>query len=205
MQRKIFIVGISAVLGFFIIMESRSLENVNEILLRDSQSNICEEIKILKEKNESLKKETLELESNIELLSDQNSALNVVEEEIKKYSKLNGKFPVFGPGITLTLDDKLNVPWIIDIINHFFNSGGEAVSVNGIRIVNETMGFDALPNGQIFLNGSILSPPYVFNVIGESSKLQSVLELPGGIFDRLQASFPKVKINVVQKDIIQMD
>lgn len=205
MNRKLFIVGISAILGLFIIMEGRSLENVNEILLRDSQSNIFEEIKILKEKNESLKKETIDLDANLELLSDQNSALNVVEEEIKKYSKLNGKFPIFGPGITVTVEEKLNVPWVIDIINHFFNSGGEAVSINGIRIVNDTMGFDALPNGQIFLNGSILSSPYIFDVIGEPSKLATLLELPGGILDRLESSFPKIKVVVSQKEIIQMD
>lgn len=203
--RKLFIMGVSALLGFFIIAESQSLQSVNEILLRDSQSNIFEEIKILKEKSGSLKKEADELEENLALLSDQNSALKVVEEEIFKYKKLNGKFQIFGPGVTVNIEEKLTVPWVIDIINDFFNSGGEAVSVNGIRIVNNTMGFDALPNGQILLNGSILSPPFVFNVLGEASKIQTLLELPGGIFDRLESNFPKIRIDVSKKEIIQMN
>ena len=50
-----------------------------------------------------------------------------------------------------------------------FNSTAQAVSINGIRITNQTAGFDVLPKGQIFLNGSILTYPYIFEAIGEGS------------------------------------
>ena len=90
-------------------------------------------------------------------------------------------------------------------MNEFFNLGAQAVSVNGIRIINKTAGFDTLPQGQILLNGSILSPPYTFNALGESSTLKSLLESPGAFIPRLKISFPGIKVYVSTKDIIQME
>ena len=105
----------------------------------------------------------------------------------------------------MTLDGKFSTPWMIDIVNELFNSGAQAVSVNGIRIVNKTSGFDTLPKGQILLNGSILSSPYTVNAIGESSTLATLIQSPGGIFDRLKKAFPTLKSTITTKDIIQMD
>lgn len=99
----------------------------------------------------------------------------------------------------------MTTPWVIDLINQLLAVGSEAVDINGIRITNETSGFDTLPQGQILINGSILTTPYVVNAIGESSTLIAQLEIPGGFFDRLLGTFPKLKVEVTEKDIIQMN
>lgn len=193
------------ILGLFIVLQGRAYKNVNDLLLRDAKSNIFQEIKVLKEKNNNLRKEIDELERTFEQLADQNSSLEAIEEEIKKYQKLSGKFGIFGPGIEVAINGNITTPWAIDLINEFFNSGAEAVSVNGIRLVNKTIGFDTLPQGQILLNGSILSPPYTFNVLGEPSTLLKALNLPEGIFARLTKAFPSLKIGAITKEIIQMN
>lgn len=203
--KKVFIAISAAALGFLIVSQIRSFSGVDEFLARDSQSNVFMEIRILKEKNDDLKGEISGLESGLKSLNDQNLALEVIDKEIEKYTKLSGKSPIFGPGISVSIDSKITTPWMIDLINEFFNSGAQAVSVNGMRITNQTSGFDTLPQGQIFLNSSILSFPYVFNVIGEPSTIETVLTLPGGIFDRIMATFPGVVIETIQKEIIQMD
>ncbi len=203
--KKIYIAVISGLLSLFVVVQFRSFENVSDLLLRDSQSNIFQEIKILKEKNEDLKAEIAELETSITQLNDQNSALDAVEEEIKKYSKLSGGSSIFGSGINVVVDAKVTTPWMVDIVNELFNSGAQAVSVNGIRIVNNTAGFDTLPQGQMLLNGSILSPPYQVDAIGESSNLSAILQLPGGIMERLKASVSGLKMEINAKEIIQMD
>lgn len=201
---KVLIVFSALVLGFFIVVQLRSFENVNEIIFRDQESNVFQEIQILKDKNDNLLDEIAELENTISQLTNQNSALEAIDDEIAKYKKLTGDFPVFGPGITVTLDGGISTAWVIDLINEFFNSGAQAVAVNGIRITNKTLGFDTLPQGQILLNGSILSSPYTFDVIGESEVLMKVLDLPGGIFERLQSNFPGLEISMVRKEVIQM-
>ncbi len=204
-KKRIYIVIVVAILGIFIVAQGRWFTGENSVFSRDTQSNVFQEITILKNKNEDLKNEIENLDSILQQLKNQNSALEAIEEEIEKYKKLNGEFPIFGSGVSLTIDAQLTTPWVIDLINEFFNSGVQAVSINGIRITNNTAGFDTLPHGQILLNGSILPSPYIFDVIGEPSLIVDVLELPGGILDRLERAFPGMIIDTEIREIIQMD
>ena len=204
-EKKIYIMIVAAILGIFILAQGRWFVGEDSVFSRDGQSNVFQEITILKNKNEDLKNEIENLDSILQQLKDQNSALGTIEEEIEKYKKLNGEFPIFGSGVRLTIDAQLTTPWVIDLINEFFNSGVQAVSINEIRITNNTAGFDTLPQGQILLNGSILPSPYIFDVIGEPSLIVDVLELPGGILDRLERAFPGIEIDTTIKEIIQME
>ena len=204
MEKKIYILVTAIVLGLFIVIQSRSYKVADNLLARDMASNIFQEIKILKVTNNNLDTEIDNLQENLNQLTDQNSALSSIEKEIEKYEKLAGDSPIVGPGVTVTVNGELTKPWLIDMTNEFFNSGAQAVSINGIRLTNATMGFDTLPQGQVLLNGSILSSPYVFNVIGEPVTLIGIFELPGGIFDRVQGSFPKAAIQTERKEIIQI-
>lgn len=203
--RKLFILLTAILLGFFITAQGRSFENVNDIILRDGQNNVYQEISILKEKNENLREEVDELENNLKQLADQNSALDAIQEEIIKYQKISGDFPIYGQGMIIKFEGNMTTAWIIDLINELFATGAQAIEVNGIRISNITTGFDTLPRGQILLNGTILSPPYVFGVIGDSTTLVNVLEAPGGFFDRTEATFKNIVITSDRKDIIQMN
>lgn len=203
-KRKIYILIIALFLGFFIIVQTRSFEDAHELLVRDIDSNIFQEIHILKTKNEDLRKEIEELESTLARFTDQNLALEAIQDEIEKYEKLTGDISVFGPGVIVTINEEITTPWLIDLINDFFNSGAQAVAINGIRIVNKTVGFDTLPLGQILLNGSIISPPYSFIVLGEPNSLTSIFNLPGGIFDRIKAAFPSMEIDIISKEILQI-
>lgn len=119
--------------------------------------------------------------------------------------QLNGKSPIYGPGIEIKISADISSQWLVDFINELFNSTAQAVSINGIRITNQTAGFDVLPKGQIFLNGSILSSPYIFEAIGEGPSILEYLELPGAMFDRIEASFPEVIITTELKELIEMN
>lgn len=203
--KKILLAFVSLCMGFLLAIQAKSFENVNAILARDGNSNVFQEIQILKHKNVDLDKEITQLESTIDQLENQDSALQAIDEQIKKYRKLTGQNKIFGPGVTVKLDGNITTPWVIDLVNELFSSGAEAVDLNGIRLVNETAGFDTLPQGQILLNGSILSSPYVFNVIGDASVLAVAPGLPGAIFDRLEATFPDIRIEITKKDFIEMN
>ena len=168
-------------------------------------SNVFQEIKTLKDGNEDLRHEVANLENLTSQLADQNLALKAIEEEIKKHEKLHGKSPIYGPGLRIEINADISSQWLVDFINELFNSTAQAVSINGIRITNQTAGFDVLPKGQIFLNGSILTAPYVFEAIGEGSSILEILELPGGIFDRIEASFQEVEIKTELKELVEMN
>ena len=204
-KRKIAVLLTGLLLGSFVGIQSRSFEEIDKLRLRDMQSNIFQEIKILKEKNEDLKKAIIELENTISQLKDQNLALGAIQDQIDKYKKLSGGRAVFGPGINLKINNKISTPWLIDLINELFNSGAQAVSVNGIRLTTFNLGFDTLPQGQIVINGSILSPPFEFKAIGESSVLEANLKVTGGILERLKAAFPDLQAEIIKKDVIQIE
>lgn len=203
-KRKIYILGIAIILGAFIVIESRSFDVVNDIILRDSKSDVFKEIKVLKEENQDLRDEISELDSTLSSLSNQDSAVKTIQDEIEKYNKISGEYIVYGPGISVSINGKITSPWMVDLINELFHAGAQAVSVNGIRITNESSGFDTLPKGQIYLNGTILSPPYVFNAIGEAITLKNALSAIGGIFDRIKATFGGISISLEQKDVVEI-
>jgi len=203
-KRKFYILAIAIILGSFIIIESRSFDVVNDIILRDSKSDVFKEIKVLKEENQNLRDETKDLETSLAGLSDQDLAVKTIQDEIEKYNKLSGDYTVYGPGLSVSINGKITSPWMVDLINELFHAGAQAVSINGIRITNESSGFDTLPKGQIYLDGTILSPPYVFNAIGEAITLQNALSASGGIFDRIRATFGGISIAIEQKDVLEI-
>ena len=203
--QKIYIFISAIIFGFLLIIQIRSYESVNELFSRDMSSNVFQEIKTLKDGNEDLRREVANLEDLTIQLADQNLALKAIEEEIKKHEKLHGKSPIYGPGLRIEINADISSQWLVDFINELFNSTAQAVSINSIRITNQTAGFDVLPKGQIFLNGSILTAPYVFEAIGEGSSILEILELPGGIFDRIEASFQEVEIKTELKELVEMN
>lgn len=205
LERKIYLMVTAAVLCFFIIIQMNSLDNVNASLQRDSKSNIFQEIKILKNKNEDLKTEIDEINDKIDQLNDQGKALSVIQDEINEYTKLDGKVSIFGAGISIQINGPITTPWMIDFVNEIYNAGAQAVSVNGIRITERTAGFDTLPKGQLLLNGSILSGPYSLEAIGDPSVLAGIAQSSGGIFERIKKAFPSTKITLDTKDVIQMN
>lgn len=196
--------GTALIFGFLLVVQGRSFDQVNDVYVRDMESNIFQEINILKDKNRDLRVEIDALNADLEQLSGQGQALDVIQSEIEKYEKLSGRYSVFGPGITVTIAGDITTPWAIDLINNFFNSGAEAIAVNGIRITNTSVGFDTLPKGQILLNGSILAPPFVFDVVGEPATLFDTFTLKGGILDKLKKTFPDLAIGITKKEVIQM-
>lgn len=198
-------IALGLLIGVMVVLQIRSFQSIGGVFVRDTRSNAFQEIKILKDKNQALGDEVKELEGLLIQLSDQNQALGALDEQIAKYEKLRGNESVFGPGLSIYFDADINTPWVIDLVNAFFHSGAEALAINGIRIVNPSAGFDTLPQGQILLNGSILSPPYTFELIGETSEMRDFLEVEGGILERLKATFPENEVSLVEKDIIQMN
>jgi len=204
-ERKIYILIVAIILGVFITTQIRSFLSINDLLVRDTQSNPFQEIQILRHNNEDLTSEIKDLETSLDKLQDQNQALGAIEKEINKYKKMSGDYGVYGPGMSITIEGNISTEWLVDIVNEALNVGAEAITINGIRTTNKTGGLDTLPQGQILLNGSILNSPYLVEVIGDGELIESALDLPGGIFDRIQNAFPETKLVVVGKDFIQMD
>ena len=193
------------ILGLLIILQGRAYFHMEESLARDSLRNIFQEIKILKDKNSDLKNTVSDLTTTLEQLSDQDTALKSIAEDMKKYKKLTGDYQIFGSGIELTIDQPIQAPYMVDFINELFNAGAYAVSVNGIRLTNSTKGIDSSPIGQLFINSTLLSPPYILNAIGEPKNMIDIINVQGGIVDRTKKKYPGISVYISSKEVIKMD
>ncbi len=202
--RALFIILTGVLLGFLVVLQTRSFGNVKDIIRRDSRTNIFHEIQILKNTNQNLRETVLELETRLAQVSNQEEALRAIKDEIIRDRIIGGGVDVSGPGIEMWVKRNIPLFWLTDIVNELFSSGAEAVSINNIRLTNTTVGFDILPNGQIALNGVILATPFHFQAIGERKVLLKALNQPQGIVQRIKESLPNVEVSVEQKDSITM-
>lgn len=191
-------------LGFLVILQSRSFRGVQDIIGRDTRANVFREIQILKTTNENLTAEIKDLEDQLSKASDRQQALNAVQDEIKKDRILAGHVDVEGPGIQVTVSKPVAVIWLTDIVNEMWSAGAEAVSVNNIRLTNSTVGFDLLPNGQVALNGVPLTAPYDIEAIGDGKTLNEALNQTQGVLERLRQSVQGVDLTNTLKEKIGM-
>lgn len=203
--RDLTLIITGVLLGFLVVLQTRSFGTVQDNIARDNMANIFQEIQILKTTNENLSTEVSDLEDQLAQASNQEQALKGIQNEIQNDKMVAGAIAVNGPGVELTLKSDLQALWFTDIVNEMWSAGAEAVSVNGVRLTNTTVGFDTLPDGQIALNGTILTSPYRFDAIGDKNTLNEALSQAGGIIQRINESIPNADITLDQKNVIQMD
>ncbi len=198
----LFITGL--VLGFLVITQAKYFNSYVTSISRDSTENVFRRIQILKTSNDELKDEITTLENQLAELNDQAQSFATIDKEIKKNEILAGDADVFGPGIELVIENDLNSVWFTDLTNELIASGAETISINGIRLTDSTVGFDALPNGQIMVNGVILRAPYTFQIIGDKDALEQILANQVGIINKMGATFQDFKYTLTKKDRIDM-
>lgn len=203
-SRIVLLLIIGLVLGFLVITQAKHFTNYVESIGRDSSENIFRRIQILKTSNDELKDEIKTLETQLEDLNDQAQSFATIDKDIKKNEIIAGDTDIWGPGIELIIENDLNAVWFTDLTNELIASGAETISINSIRLTESTVGFDALPNGQIMINGVILQAPYTFNAIGDKEALVQILKSPLGILNRMDATFEDFKYTLSEKDRIDM-
>lgn len=185
-------------IGALFAFQSKSVSQANVSYSRESRISIFKEIQIVKESNKNLSEQAMELEKELDANDNREQALKNLRLQIEKYDVLTGKKSATGEGVTLQINGELEAIWFTDIVNELFSAGAEAVSINGIRLAPVNLGFDTIPNGQILFGGEILSPPFVFEGIGDSKTIAGALEQSGGIISRIKAYKPDYSIVLIK-------
>ena len=188
--------------GILIIVQAKSFTNVGDVINRNTRSDVFRELQVLKNTNKKLNLEIDELKQQIAEASNKKDSLDVIQKQIDKYLLLTGQADIQGSGIKIVIDGNLKLFWFIDMVNELYSAGAESVSVNSIMLTNASIGFDAIPNGEIILNGTILNKPYVFEAIGDSTVLYDALVQHQGIIERMKEAIKDINIKVSKEDLI---
>jgi uncharacterized protein YlxW (UPF0749 family) len=110
------------------------------------------------------------------------AALEQAQERSATLSILAGLVPVTGPGIRITIketDAPIDVDSMLDTVQELRAAFAEAMQINGqVRIIAQSSFEDGV--GGIYVDGTLLSAPYVIDVIGEPHTLAGALTFPRG-------------------------
>ena len=139
------------------------------------------------------------------------AALEAAQAREQVLGILAGTLPATGPGITLTITDPKNevgADVLLDTLQELRDAGAEAVEISSagghaVRVIASTALVDpgnnsansgsgtggATPSAgagtRVVVDGTPLSPPYRFTVIGDPRTLAAALDIPGGVLDVL--------------------
>lgn len=178
-----------------------------------SNDGLRDEILQLRDKYNEMYKQLENAELELEQVRVQAVSNNTAdadkEEQIKEMNKLLGYTEVKGKGIIIKLDDNrdvnpeevLNISNylvhhgdLINIINELFNSGADAISINGQRIVSTT---GIMCDGNIIrVNGEMVGVPITIEAIGFPELLKGQLTRPDGYLDIMEQQGVKVKVEL---------
>lgn len=144
----------------------------------------------LQREQASLKAEVVALRAELDDVLRQQAALGgqaaAIQPEIERLKRAVGLTPRSGAGVVVTLDDArlpasaptraieagiIHSQDITDVFNAAWKAGAEAISVNGERITSAS----ACVGAVIQINGTLISPPFVVNVLGPRDELYAAL------------------------------
>ncbi|HVE98445.1 MAG TPA: DUF881 domain-containing protein, partial [Mycobacteriales bacterium] len=132
-------------------------------------------------------------------------ALDEARRRAEMLGILAGTLPAAGPGLRLTIEDPagtVTAEVLLDAIQELRDAGAEAMMLNGVRIVASS---HLVREGRgVALDGTTLTAPYRFTVVGESQTLAEAMGIPGGVVD-VVASLADARVVVDPRPRVVVD
>ena len=207
--RSQLVVGVLlAVLGFAFVVQVRDYDRQeNYTGLREAQ--LIEVLDGLTGTAELARREVERLEATHEDLQSESSAreeaLAEGERRARNLSILAGLVPVQGPGIRVTVtetDGQVSVGSLLDMVQELRTNDAEAMEFNdSYRLAAQSSFEDAV--GGIELDGNLLEPPYVLEVIGDPHVLEGALTFQDGPRSALEDDGATVAIERLDTVVIE--
>lgn len=186
------IVGVLlAVLGFSAVVQVSNTSQDNAYAgLREQ--DLIEVFNSLTGTAERARREVDRLEGTRERLQSESTgraaALAETQDRVKSLNIIAGLVPVEGPGIRIRIVEEqgqVSLTSLLDLVQELRTADAEAMEFNDSYRLAAQSAFDVTTGG-IELDGELLEPPYVVDVIGEPYALQSALTFASGPVEQLE-------------------
>jgi len=202
-RRQLVVAGLLAVLGFGMVTQMRSYE-VNDTYAGYRQQDLIDVLNGLAGTTQRAETELARLEETRSRLQSDTSAEQAATEqaraEIDSLEVLAGVVPVTGPGIRITITEEtvpVDIDSLLDTVQEMRTAFAEAMQINGqVRIVASTSFEDGV--GGIYVDGTLLEPPYVIDVIGDPATLNGGMVFPEGPIEQLENDGAEVVVEELQ-------
>lgn len=175
-----------ALLGFFLVTQIRETQRSSlEALPQEDLVRILEEsgreADALEQDARSLDRTIQELQAGI---SGDQAVQEASRERLRSLGILAGTEPAVGRGLRIVVQDQsgdLNAATMLSILQELRNAGAEVVQIGPVRVTASTYFTDS-PDG-VTVNGTVLGPRIVLEVIGDPAIIEPALSIPGGAAD----------------------
>ncbi|WP_026461058.1 DUF881 domain-containing protein [Schaalia suimastitidis] len=135
--------------------------------------------------------------------SEQEAAAEAARAATEVAQILSGAVPVHGEGVLLIATDptrSLTATQFVMTLGELRNAGAEAIELNGLRV---TMRSSFVSNDSgIYLDGTLISSPYRWNIIGPAQTIATALEIQAGSAAQMRAK--NATVDVIIKDDIHI-
>lgn len=184
--------------GILLTMQFKTQKELLNALDKQPQENLVEIVKNLNDKRAALLTEVDDLSKKrstiVEKVNTGVSIKTSVENDLKELDKANGTSALTGPGIAISIttsDNSIMYLDLVDVINELWATGAEAISVNDIRITNNTSIVDIQDGAKtaVAVDGSKLLSPITIKALGDAKALESGVSLTGGVFYNLSTLY----------------
>jgi uncharacterized protein YlxW (UPF0749 family) len=117
---------------------------------------------------------------------------------------LNGTVAAQGPGLRMTIrdpGDAVRVADLLDVLEELRGAGAETMQIDGIRVGVSTAVTGG--SGALKLDGRALKAPYDVLVIGSPQDMETAMNIPGGVVQRITGQGGSV--DIVQEQQVVVD
>jgi uncharacterized protein YlxW (UPF0749 family) len=207
-RRQVVVAALLAVLGFAFVVQVRDTA-ANDTYAGLRESELVEVLDGLTGTAERARREVDRLEARRDELADENqarfAALDEAEQRVRTLNIIAGLVPVTGPGLRMTINEsssRVNVGSLLDTVQELRTAGAEAMELNDSIRLGADSSFDNAVGG-IEVDGQLLEPPYVLEVIGDQHVLRTALEFSTGPIETLE-TYDGATVEVEELEAVQI-
>lgn len=180
---QVVLMFVSVVVGFLLVTQLRTQQTIVQDLHNLPTDELVHLISTTADDNLKTRQEIATLHDQIESFRrDQargKSAIAQLAGELSRLRAVTGGAQIEGEGVSITVFYDLRAADLMALLNEVRNAGGEALALNGQRIVARSPISEA--EGRLFVNGVPMSKPFRLEVIGDPDTLTGALTRIGGL------------------------
>ncbi|MCZ2860976.1 DUF881 domain-containing protein [Blastococcus sp. VKM Ac-2987] len=189
---------LTMLLGFALAVQVRNSDEA-QMLAGAREEDLVRILDELASREERLRAQLAEQRAALRELGGSGSRTGTALEDARGRAEalgiLNGTLPAQGPGLTLAIDDpsgEVRVSDVIDVIQELRGAGAETMQVDDVRIGLSTAVTGTA--GNLRVDGTPLRSPYEFVVLGDPQGMETAMNIPGGVVQRIERRGGTVRI-----------
>ena len=197
---------LTLLLGFALAVQVRSNDQDTQ-LAGAREEDLVRILDTLNAQEDRLRLQIADQRSALEQLTNTDSqsaaALQEARQRAEAIGILNGTLAAQGPGLRMVIRDpegEVRVADVLDAIQELRGAGAETMQIDGVRIgVSTAVTGDA---GALKIDGQDITAPYEVLVIGSPQNMETAMNIPGGVVQRIGGRGGSVEITQSQQIVV---